>query len=58
LAKDLAHEPDPKPKAADSKPKRPKGADRDMGDALRSIYQRTVEENIPGEMLSLLGKLD
>jgi hypothetical protein len=32
--------------------------DRDMGSALRSIYQKTVEEEIPDEMLALLGKLD
>lgn len=32
--------------------------DRDMGSALRSIYQRTVEEQVPDEMLSLLSKLD
>ena len=32
--------------------------DRDMGSALRSVYQKTVEEQIPDEMLSLLGKLD
>lgn len=32
--------------------------DRDMGAALRSVYQQTVEENIPSEMLDLLGKLD
>ena len=35
-----------------------KASDRDMGSALRSIYQRTIEESIPDEMLSLLGKLD
>lgn len=35
-----------------------KRSDRDMGSALRSIYQRTIEEEIPDEMLSLLGKLD
>jgi hypothetical protein len=29
-----------------------------MGSALRSIYQKTVEEEIPDEMLALLGKLD
>jgi len=29
-----------------------------MGSALRSIYQQTVEEQIPPEMLDLLGKLD
>jgi Anti-sigma factor NepR len=34
------------------------GTDRDMGSALRSIYQRTVEEQVPDEMLSLLSKLD
>lgn len=32
--------------------------DRDTGSALRSIYQRTVEEQVPEEMLSLLSKLD
>ena len=29
-----------------------------MGTALRSIYQKTVEESVPSEMLDLLGKLD
>jgi len=32
--------------------------DRDMGAALRGVYQETVEEAIPPEMLELLGKLD
>lgn len=32
--------------------------DRDMGSALRSVYQRTVEEEVPDEFLDLLGKLD
>ncbi len=32
--------------------------DRDMGAALRQVYQKTVEESIPAEMLDLLGKLD
>lgn len=32
--------------------------DRDMGAALRTVYQKTVEESIPSEMLDLLGKLD
>jgi hypothetical protein len=32
--------------------------DRDMGAALRTVYQRTVEDAIPPEMLDLLGKLD
>lgn len=48
----------------DEKPNRKKGGtpvqskDRDMGSALRSIYQKTIEEAVPDEMLSLLGKLD
>lgn len=29
-----------------------------MGAALRSVYEKTVEETIPPEMLDLLGKLD
>jgi hypothetical protein len=33
-------------------------SDRDMGSALRSIYQRAVEEQIPDDLLSLLRKLD
>lgn len=28
-----------------------------MGSALRSVYQRTVEEDVPDEFLDLLGKL-
>lgn len=31
--------------------------DRDMGSALRSAYQRTVDETVPDEMLDLLNKL-
>ena len=34
------------------------GKDRDMGAALRKVYQHAVEESIPPEMLDLLGKLD
>ncbi|KQM73471.1 hypothetical protein ASE72_02215 [Sphingomonas sp. Leaf20] len=32
--------------------------DRQMGSALRSVYQKTVEEAVPDEFLALLGKLD
>jgi hypothetical protein len=48
-------------------PKKPQGKrgtakvhskDKDMGSALRSVYQKTVEEAVPSEMLDLLGKLD
>lgn len=31
--------------------------DRDMGSALRSAYQRTVDETVPDSMLDLLSKL-
>ena len=32
--------------------------DRDTGAALRSVYQKTVDEAVPDEMLDLLGRLD
>jgi hypothetical protein len=32
--------------------------DRDMGAALRTVYQKTVDEDIPADLLDLLGKLD
>lgn len=37
-----------------------KGPDKDqqMGSALRSVYQKTVDEAIPEDLLDLLGKLD
>lgn len=31
---------------------------RDMGSALRSVYQKTVDETVPDDLLALLGKLD
>lgn len=34
--------------------KKPAG---EVGTALRTVYQRTVDEDIPPEMLDLLGKL-
>ena len=36
--------------------KRPDG-NPEVGSALRSVYQRTIDEDIPPEMLDLLGKL-
>jgi hypothetical protein len=33
------------------------GTDRDVGHALRSVYAKTVSEDIPAELLDLLGKL-
>ena len=38
-----------------SKRKRPPSPE--LGTALRSVYQQTIDENIPPEMLDLLGKL-
>ncbi|MES1983825.1 MAG: NepR family anti-sigma factor [Pseudomonadota bacterium] len=35
-----------------------KGADHQVGDVLRSVYQTAVQEDIPAEMLDLLNKLD
>lgn len=32
-------------------------ANTDVGKALRSVYEKAVEEDIPPEMLDLLGKL-
>lgn len=43
--------------AAERRVRRKRPSD-DVGDALRSAYQRTVNEDIPAEMLDLLGKLD
>ena len=51
-------------KEAPKKPVKAKGStavqskDRDMGAALRSIYQKTIDEPVPDEFVSLLGKLD
>jgi hypothetical protein len=33
------------------------GVNRDVGHALRSVYAKTVSEDIPPELLDLLGKL-
>ena len=38
-------------------PAKVQSKDRDMGSALRSAYQRTVDESVPDEMLDLLSKL-
>lgn len=45
-------------KAAGRKTARAKGKQNpEVGQALRTIYQNTIDENIPSEMLDLLGKL-
>jgi len=40
-----------------SKDKSPDGKNPAVGEALRSIYQKTIDESVPQEMLDLLGKL-
>lgn len=32
--------------------------ERDMGEALRSVYDRAVKEAVPDDLLDLLSKLD
>ena|GEM_PF-7042263 len=39
----------------DSKAKAPQ--EKELGNALRSVYQRAIEEAVPDEMLDLLNKL-
>lgn len=39
------------------KPRREDKSERDLGAALKSAYDRTLHEEIPQEMLDLLGKL-
>ena len=39
------------------KPRNRKKQSADVGDALRTVYERAVAEDIPPEMLDLLGKL-
>ena len=43
--------------APPSRPRRKRPPSGEVGHALRSAYQRMVEEDIPPEMLDLLGKL-
>jgi len=43
--------------AASAKPRKKRPPAPEFGHALRSVYQQTVDESIPPEMLDLLGKL-
>lgn len=46
------------PPARPNQRKKKKGAGgADVGEALRSAYQRTINEQIPPDLLDLLGKL-
>lgn len=42
---------------APSKPRRKRSSSPEVGHALRAAYQQAVNEDIPPEMLDLLGKL-
>ncbi|HEY0445736.1 MAG TPA: NepR family anti-sigma factor [Allosphingosinicella sp.] len=39
------------------RPRKKRAESPELGSALRSVYQRTIDEDIPPEMLDLLGKL-
>jgi hypothetical protein len=43
--------------ASRTPPRRKKRQPAEVGDALRTVYQTTINEDIPPEMLELLGKL-
>ena len=51
---ETASEPD---NAAPSRPRKKRGGSPEVGHALRAAYQQAVSEDIPPEMLDLLGKL-
>jgi hypothetical protein len=52
------HGAEPDSSSAPRKKRRKLADSPEVGQALRSIYDRTVGESIPAEMLDLLGKLD
>lgn len=56
LRSDNDHRNDPSPPGK-KRAAKVHSKDRDMGSALRSVYQRTIDEKVPDEMLDLLGKL-
>jgi hypothetical protein len=58
--RDRRRKPDDEPATASAEtrpPRRRKSGGGEYGDALRTVYQRTINEDIPPEMLDLLGKL-
>ena len=48
---------EPRSSKEKSSSKKKPGSSAEVGTALRSIYQRTVSEDIPPDLLDLLGKL-
>jgi hypothetical protein len=47
----------PPAKSQDRKPRR-RGSGGDVGNALRAAYHDTLKEEVPADLLALLGKLD
>jgi hypothetical protein len=54
----LSDSDDKKPPLAAKGPIPKKRSGGPVGDALRSVYDRTLHEDIPPDLLDLLGKLD
>ena len=60
--KERRRKPDQSPNAdsaesAGSRGKKKRGPNPEFGNALRAAYQQAIDEDIPPEMLDLLGKL-
>jgi hypothetical protein len=53
----VSNSPDGGEPPHDGRPARKRRPAPELGHALRSAYERTLEEDIPPEMLDLLGKL-
>jgi hypothetical protein len=47
----------PKKEPAEKTATKVQSKDRDMGSALRSVYQKAVDEQVPDDLMDLLGKL-
>jgi hypothetical protein len=54
----LSDSEDQKPPRLSERRSRPRSAGGDLGQALRKVYDHALNEDIPPEMLDLLGKLD
>ncbi|MEJ7927393.1 NepR family anti-sigma factor [Sphingobium sp. AN641] len=54
---DSSTAPEKRPNAPRPRKRTKAADDGHVGDVLRSVYQRTVNEDIPAEMLDLLSKL-
>jgi len=53
----LERRPARQPAAGKSDVEPPVPREQQMGDALRSVYQRAVDEKVPDDLMDLLGKL-